>query len=95
MSVNYLKKCVSAVLLAALLTACASGQKRQPVTMEEAIAIARQHVKLNERSTYRASATFLDDEWRVLFESDSEYVGDYVYVHVRSDGAVRKVEGGY
>lgn len=63
--------------------------------MQEAIAIARENVKLNDASTYTTSATFHNNEWRVLFESNSSYVGDFVYCHIRSDGKVLKVEGGY
>lgn len=90
-----MKKYIMMTVFCFFIMACAPQKTRHAISMQEAIAIAREHVRLNEKSTYTASATFSNNEWRVLFESNSSYVGDFVYCHVRSDGKVLRVEGGY
>jgi hypothetical protein len=81
-------------LLSLSIAACASTEERIDISAEEAIMICRDNVRLNDLHKYRASATARRDEWVVLFESSSDFVGDFVYCHVSLGGKVRRIVGG-
>jgi hypothetical protein len=82
-------------LLGLALSGCGTQGVKAPVSANEAIEIARQHVQLNALHHYTPSAYFDDGMWVVKFESDSGFVGDFVYCYVAADGRVREVRGGY
>jgi hypothetical protein len=83
------------ILMALMLLSSCSVSSKKELGAEMAIQIATKALSPPSDWEYTVSVRRTrGGEWLVLFEGNSNYVGDFVYVYLSSDGKVRKIQGG-